>query len=201
MLSRRYLAAKLLFCLFSATNAFATWWTGTITQTITQSGSTLYQVGQTFEGFYTYESSTVDGYFNTYGPDIDHPNAKTAKLNGSLFLFNLGEQTFRVGWTSDMHMEVINGQVTEFLKHGQLGPSDFWFRENTFRYSYSGFTEGYLITGTMAFGPSHPISDSVGTTLLLGFGLSAVAALSNRIHGAFGPDVVVGITNVNPMRD
>ncbi len=45
--------------------AFALTFGGTITQTVTGSNDPLYTVGQTFEGYYRYESTTTDGTFFT----------------------------------------------------------------------------------------------------------------------------------------
>jgi len=143
------------------TPAFANLWQGTITETITQSDDPLFSVGQTFVGYYEYNSLTIDGCFGTQAYADSHTDAQSG-LKGALVSLGQGDiQIDNSIWAPPTHLIVVDGEVTEFYKTGQQGSSDYTFGTSAFAYllstrdTRSGF---FHIYGTMTF--SNPLSDN-----------------------------------------
>ncbi len=154
---------------------FGTLYTGTITETVTWTTSPTYQVGQTFLGYYEYESPTIDGDFGTPFYAFENPSALPT-LFGSIygFLGVAGEAAYlaiREGSPFTTHLKVSEGIVTEFHYDGQRGGADYFFSVSDFTASYIDFSSPggptREIRGTVSFSAPVAVPDSAGTAGLL----------------------------------
>ena len=97
MTKKRHIALTAIAGLFFLTKSFATLWTGTITETVTQTTDpSSYQVGNVFSGCYSYESDTMDGTF--YGDHLPGaPVGANCSLGGLIFMPFVTTASFDLG--------------------------------------------------------------------------------------------------------
>jgi len=85
--ARRHAILASVMFLFASLGALGNTYTGTITQIVTQTNDPLYHVGETFHGFYSYESSTSDGtFYGAQGPLYGHSVDTNTSLSGQIFM-------------------------------------------------------------------------------------------------------------------
>lgn len=118
-------AALIAFLLASASSASALIYQGEITYTITRVGtySTGLQIGDTFNGSYSYESDTIDGLFSRgEGSQAGDPNLLSmsvylpldfcpAEAGGGDYMSLPGNSRMQA---TDCWMQVVGGVVTGF---------------------------------------------------------------------------------------
>ncbi len=97
MTKKRHLALTAIIGFSFCARSFATLWTGTITETVTQTTDpTSYQVGDVFSGCYSYESDTMDGTF--YGDHLPGaPLGANCSLGGLIFMPFVTTASFDLG--------------------------------------------------------------------------------------------------------
>jgi len=77
------------FAALFAANAFGYSYHGTIWQTVTETNNNpYYYVGQTFVGYYRYDSATIDGTFHSDSWPDGLPPGANSSLDGSVYLTN-----------------------------------------------------------------------------------------------------------------
>jgi hypothetical protein len=166
--------------------AFGIPYTGTITQTVTYTDDSNYQVGQTFTGWYQYDSSSADGDFGTSWYCLDNPTALPT-LYGSVFGFcdNMqdGWLSIRTGNYAHLtHLSVEGNSVNDFHKTGQMGGLDFSFSGSGFRITNmmgpSGFA--YETIGTLCFSAPVAVPENVTTASLVALSLFGLVLIRRR---------------------
>jgi len=186
-------------CLLAlAPAAFGLTFTGTIIQTVTSSNDPLYSVGQTFVGWYRYDSATIDGTFGTPG------FASNTSLAGQFYFAFVSSptETAPLGWHSLTNtpnggsLTVSGGQVTSFnwsFDHGGYytgGTYSSGAGADTFvamsRYDRPDFDPGSgqflptpTVTGTLSLGAASAVPEAATTVWLLA-GVIGVGALVRR---------------------
>ncbi|MCX6956501.1 MAG: hypothetical protein NTV51_30580 [Verrucomicrobia bacterium] len=190
---KSFLASLVCFASL-ATSASALSFVGTITQTVTNSNDPLYHVGDTFIGWYRYESPAINGEFNT---NVFPPPGENSSLIGSIYFAfvprpNETPNGYRPLNSTPFSGELIvsGGQVTSFN----------WSFENG-GYYMSASTGGFLtmsyydrpildqstgqflptpiVTGSLGFSAPH-VPEAATTAPLLLAGLAGLASLARR---------------------
>ena len=157
--------------------AMGTLWTGTITETVTQSDRADYPVGDVYVGTYQYVSDSVDG-------DFGQPRWRpVAPLTVDLYHFGLDvwlNSDTLIG-NAKLQMIVLGGEVTFFHMDAEMGPSSFNFTTDSFNSLSSSYGSTVLetnIAGVLAF--SAPIAanvpDRTNTVVGVAIGLAALSA-------------------------
>lgn len=166
-------------------------WDGTITETITSSNNAAYQIGQVFNGNYSYHSDDVNGtFYSTEYSNNWNPAGSNSSLTGSLALGLYNPQDgFNVtsySMTSTPYvnyLSVVDGKVAGLFWQNQIGYSDPYFNGTTFSF-YTGGPFSSLVTGTLQFSepvdPPDPVPDASATFGLLAFSLGTLVILRRR---------------------
>jgi hypothetical protein len=195
----RAVALTLMF-LTTFVAAFGNTYCGTITQTITSTNDPLYHIGQTFTGYYSYESSCIDGTFDGPAPwrpdlsdntsldgEIYMPFAAKAHfdfyMGGSHVVYDLKGSggKFNELPNTPNHpgsLVVTNGCITDFFWAFENGGFWMWATENNFQ-ALSFYDRGPhcpATSGSIALGNPTRVPDVTSTLpllagALLGFGL------------------------------
>lgn len=175
------LLVALLFCTPLAT--FGLSFRGTVTQVITRSDDPLYYPGQTFIGYYQYDSPTIDGTFFTdqFDPPLTpKPPGAIASLSGTIYspfvntvyIPAFGEYTLSYGpggsWrtfagtVNEGVLTVSDGVVSEFLWTWEYGGFYMYMgTESFFTYNfYDTFARPFpRVVGTVTFGLPTRVSE------------------------------------------
>lgn len=112
--------------------AFAATYHGTIRQTVTETNDPQYHVGQTYLGYYQYESPSIDGTFTT--PPLYQPPGAIDTLVGSVYMPFASSASFEEGGSTIILTDspgghfnglqdtpnagvlvITNGQVSDFF--------------------------------------------------------------------------------------
>lgn len=159
-----------------------TYW-GTITQTVTQSDSSYYQVGTVVEGWYCYEADSVDGAFNGRDSRLvfpSHPMTLKGEICGFFGSNNLfGALTVgdSIGCLHCTTLTVQDSKVANFNMDGENG-SDYSFYFDHFE--CTELQSGRGVQGLLSFGvptlrnPQSGESVPENTSTLFGVGAGFV---------------------------
>ncbi|MFT3868708.1 MAG: hypothetical protein QM715_09425 [Nibricoccus sp.] len=129
---------------------------GTITQTVTHSDSSYYQVGMVVQGWYCYEADSADGIFT--GRDSrwelpGQPMTLKGEVCGFFGLFDLlGTLTVgdSFGYLHYTSLTVEDGEVAAFNMDGESGGSDYRFYFDHFK--CTELMNGRTVEGLLSFG-------------------------------------------------
>lgn len=190
-----YISTLTALCaLLICPKSFATTWHGTITETVTSSTNPLYAVGDSFEGWYEYESETVDGQFINFIGGVSTP---PRQLYYRLFGFtNDPRRGDGNGWFSAPRdqsadrLTVTNGEVSDFhwVERDAL---NLIFGAHTFTAIEYYVSDGqghydphfyYDVRGTLTFSAPQAVNAPEAASTLLLFVLPFLAALFWRKH-------------------
>jgi hypothetical protein len=180
--------APVLLLLSVPISAFGTMFHGTITETVTSTGgpdvfSPFYYVGETFHGFYEYDSTTIDGSFFTQGviENDGFPPDTNESLGGLMYILDpwFGPQADPgLGTNVYGELDVSGGQISAFT--WQLDNNGVYSIFSAGGFSSLGYDEQNPtilpvvdVTGSVFF--SNPVPDSTPT--IWAAALGAVACL------------------------
>lgn len=198
-LSMKPTIASILFFASVALPALGNTYHGSIVQTIEGTDIPLYHVGQTFLGYYEYESPSIDGtfYTNNFDPPLLGVNYS---LDGSIYMpfatsfifidqdgnswpLTYGPGGMFEGLTATIDygkLVVAGGHVSNFLWAWENGGFYMQASENTFEalsfYNYGGSGA----SGSLVFGDPVNVPDEPSTASLLGGVLVAGLVLIRR---------------------
>lgn len=177
---------------------------GTFTQRVTDTDDTgLYQVGNTFTGYYRYSAPSMDGSFATNtGGYLGWGNWTNYTLDGSVFMPFSKETSFTLDGTIVEYFYGPGGSrvgLTETLNGGVLTIQSNNLTAFSWSYDYGGFyfgmvvgangigsfaalsyydTGGAKITkGTVQFSNPTPVPDSINTSVCLAVAMVGLAVL------------------------
>jgi hypothetical protein len=189
------LTKLLLVFIGGSTASFGIPFSGTITQTITQSNDPNYPVGVTFVGFYQYESDTIDGIFRTNAGSVYGPS--DGLLTGFVFLaypVGNGFEQLNDANTGSRGLEIVDGNVIAFSwrdeyingthNHAYInyGPGGGTFLNYGWLNYGSWDDEIYLsISGTVVVGAPRQIPDVAPSLGLLTLSMVVFAAVRRRL--------------------
>lgn len=163
--------------------ARGTLWTGTITETVTQSDRADYPLGDVYVGTYQYVSDSVDG-------DFGQPRWRpVAPLVVDIYHFGLDRWVNSdIFGNANLQMIVSGGEVTFFHMDAENGPSSFNFTTDSFNslsFPYGSTVLETNIAGVLAF--SAPIAanvpDQTNTVAVVAIGLAALGATRRIARG------------------
>jgi len=183
---------------------FALPYRGTITQVITGSDDPLYHPGQTFIGFYQYNSPTIDGTFYTNQfdqPLTPKPPGAIASLQGmiyspfveSVYVTAYGGYTLSYGfggfWSrltdtiNEGVLTVSDGVVTDFLWSWEQGGFFMYMGTGGF-FTYSFYdtpaSPTPTVSGTVTFGVPSRVPEGSSSLWLLAAVLLPMVLVSFR---------------------
>jgi hypothetical protein len=187
------IASALVF-LAASLAAFGNTYNGTITQTVTGTNDPLYYVGQTFLGYYQYQSPSMDGTFYTNNIDpplTPKPPGSIDSLAGSVYMpfflssiyvdygggyyltYGPGGRLNSLGETvNEGTLVVSNGQVSDFFWSWEQGGFYAAITEGTFVamsfYDAMPQNQVPITRGSVVFGDPVEVPDEPATGLLLG---------------------------------
>lgn len=185
-------------------NAFGYSYHGTIWQTVTETNNNPhYYVGQTFAGYYRYESPTSDGVFYSNSFPDGLPPGANASLEGSVYLTNAitdlpglhmppgPYEFFSSGAHGFATLTVSGGIVTDFEWVWEGADNYAAFTETTFWTQlvnvYDPKTATFLpiieTKGDVRFGAPE-IPDAASSVGLLGLSLAGLFALRRKLRAA-----------------
>lgn len=150
-----------LCLLFPLSSAFANTYYGIITETITQSSLSQYQVGQIFYGIYQYESPTIDGNFVTpVSFSVYHTGTPT--LDGALFVPDVqGEYVRLTAAQGADHDLTVAGGVVSSLEISQ----ESFGHANWARFGYGPAGGAFVVEWYMWENPDKLVWEHVAGTL------------------------------------
>ncbi|HWA25408.1 MAG TPA: hypothetical protein VG734_07095 [Lacunisphaera sp.] len=178
-------------CLAVQANADA--FVGTMTFTVTATSDHLFTIGETFSGWYGYESPTVDGTFycsdqppNYVGPDP----TKLYTLRGQVTWPGDLQHTLPIdypfygGWPHANYMTVSGGAVSALNFNNGYGPyvvgaagTDWYFFDDSYLEKYYDPSQtdwrnglqgrGGRASGTITFSPPARVADAASSAFLL----------------------------------
>jgi len=186
-------------------NAYGDTYHGTITQTVTVTNDPLYHIGDTFVGYYQYQSPSIDGtfYTNNFNPPLTpKPAGALATLDGMLYMpfatsvdiYGGDHLTWGPGCRSngiDQTMNegtlvITNGTVSSFFWSWDKGGFYTYVSSGSFmslsfydKWPAPGTALPYT-SGTVVFSTPTAVPDRCATITLLGGVFLALAALRRR---------------------
>lgn len=176
----------LYLCL--ASSLLANYWVGSFTETIIQTNDSFYQVGQTWQGSYSYHADTSDGTFTTgsgLGGSIFMPFATT---NG-FYTGGLGGVWQDLSQTNEYGtLTVTNGEVTNFFWQYEF--SGFFMLAGTPSFTAESYADAFIgpriyTVGSLAWSapvdPPEPIPDAPNTVVLCAIAMLALFAFGHPL--------------------
>jgi len=183
---------------------FATSFGGTITQTVTESNDPLYAIGDTFIGYYRYDSATIDGDFFPNIPMITPPGVNNSLTGKIFFAFDgrpaaFGQPAEHPGTGLQSLTNGVNGG--ELVVSGGAIASFAWSFENGGY--YTAFTTSTFIAlsyydrpifdpgtglflptpevkGTLTISAPHEVPDATTTGWMLFASIGGLTLLTDR---------------------
>jgi len=197
----KFTALAILGLTSLALPVFATSFGGTLTQTVTESNDPLYAIGDTFVGYYRYDSSTIDGDFFPNIPSVTPPGVNNSLTGEFYFAFdprpgesiNTGLQPLNTG-VNGGELVVSGGAITSFAWSFEYGGYYTAFTAGTFiALSYydrpifdpsSGlFLPTPEVKGTLTLSAPHEVPDATTTGWMLFASIGGLTLLADRSKG------------------
>jgi hypothetical protein len=198
--SMKSLLAPIVLLVAVPLPAFGTIYEGSLTETITDTGgSPLYHDGETFTGFYEYDSPTVDGnFFNSDAASFNPPAGTNETLDGVMYVPFPWDPVFvDDGFGTNVYAELVvsAGEVNSFfwqLDNG--GIFSVFSADSFFSFSYAednpnfplGIDPPITVSGTVSFGAPGVVPDSTATIWPVALGVVLCSSLFVRTQKRLG---------------
>jgi hypothetical protein len=180
--------------------AFGTIYEGSLTETITDTGgSPLYYDGETFNGYYEYNSPTIDGDFYNIDAMYFEPPGTNETLDGVMYIpYPWDPVGVDEGFGTNVYAELVvsGGEVSSFFWQLDNGGIYSVFSSTTFfSNSYDEANQNYMsgldpnitVSGTVSFGAPAGVPDSMATIWPLALGLVFCSSLYARTQKRLSP--------------